>query len=120
MSYQRKPCFVFVIKSFQAGYKNICEIGKERIRRAGKKILEECRENAEKRPHGLDFANSKSDGNTLSDKSALADSNPCGNKEDSYRLDVGEDRTPLDLLFQVMPECNLPLSSKIEEGSIEG
>ena len=153
MSYQRKPCFVFVIKSFQAGYKNICEIGKERIRRAGKKILEECRENAEKRPHGLDFANAKSDGNTLSDKSALADSNPWGNKEDSYRLDVGfrvlklassnmkdayyspaettspdlfdpnnvkEDRTPLDLLFQVMPECNLPLSSKIEERTIEG
>ncbi len=33
---------------------------------------------------------------------------------------VKEDRTPLDLLFQVMPECNLPLSSKIEERTIEG
>ena len=33
---------------------------------------------------------------------------------------VKEDRTPLDLLFQVLPECNLPLSSKIEERTIEG
>lgn len=115
-------------EAYKAGYKNICEIGKERIRRAGKKIME-----------GLDSSTSPN-GSTQNDNTSktldigfrvlkLADSN----MKDVYYSpaettspdlfdpnNVKEDRTPLDLLFQVMPECNLPLSSKIEERSIEG
>lgn len=100
----------------KAGYKNICEIGKERIRRAGKKIKEEFGEKAKDLDIGFRVLK-------------LADSNmkdvyysPA--ETDSADIfdvnNVKEDRTPLDLLFQVMPECNLPLSSKIEERKIEG
>lgn len=100
----------------KAGYKNICEIGKERIRRAGKKIKEEFGEKAKDLDIGFRVLK-------------LADSNmkdvyysPA--ETDSADIfdvnNVKEDRTPLDLLFQVMPECNLPLSSKIEERTIEG
>lgn len=100
----------------KAGYKNICEIGKERIRRAGKKIKEEFGEKAKDLDIGfrvLKLAESNmkdvyySPAETLSPD--MFDAN-----------NVKEDRTPLDLLFQVLPECNLPLSSKIEEREIEG
>ncbi len=100
----------------KAGYKNICEIGKERIRRAGKKIKEEFGEKAKDLDIGfrvLKLAESNmkdvyySPAETLSPD--MFDAN-----------NVKEDRTPLDLLFQVLPECNLPLSSKIEERKIEG
>ena len=103
-------------EAYKAGYKNICEIGKERIRRAGKKIKEEFGEKAKDLDIGFRVLK-------------LADSN----MKDVYYSpaettspdlfdpnNVKEDRTPLDLLFQVMPECNLPLSSKIEERTIEG
>lgn len=115
-------------EAYKAGYKNICEIGKERIRRAGKKIME-----------GLGSSTSLN-GSAQNDNTSktldigfrvlkLADSNmkdvyysPA--ETDSADIfdvnNVKEDRTPLDLLFQVMPECNLPLSSKIEERTIEG
>ena len=106
-------------EAYKAGYKNICEIGKERIRRAGKKIVAE--------------SSGPSTGSGALDIGfrvlKLADSNmkdvyysPA--ETDSADIfdvnNVKEDRTPLDLLFQVMPECNLPLSSKIEERTIEG
>ncbi len=103
-------------EAYKAGYKNICEIGKERIRRAGKKIKEEFGEKAKDLDIGfrvLKLADSNmkdvyySPAETLSPD--MFDAN-----------NVKEDRTPLDLLFQVMPECNLPLSSKIEERTIEG
>ncbi|PJJ40997.1 site-specific DNA-methyltransferase [Hallerella succinigenes] len=103
-------------EAYKAGYKNICEIGKERIRRAGNKIKEEFGEKAKDLDIGFRVLK-------------LADSNmkdvyysPA--ETDSADIfdvnNVKEDRTPLDLLFQVMPECNLPLSSKIEERTIEG
>ncbi|SMG12401.1 site-specific DNA-methyltransferase [Fibrobacter sp. UWB13] len=103
-------------EAYKAGYKNICEIGKERIRRAGNKIKEEFGEKAKDLDIGFRVLK-------------LADSNmkdvyysPA--ETDSADIfdvnNVKEDRTPLDLLFQVMPECNLPLFSKIEERSIEG
>lgn len=103
-------------EAYKAGYKNICEIGKERIRRAGKKIKEEFGEKAKDLDIGfrvLKLAESNmkdvyySPAETLSPD--MFDAN-----------NVKEDRTPLDLLFQVLPECNLPLSSKIEERTIEG
>ncbi|MDD6092760.1 MAG: site-specific DNA-methyltransferase [Hallerella succinigenes] len=103
-------------EAYKAGYKNICEIGKERIRRAGKKIKEEFGEKAKDLDIGfrvLKLAESNMKDVYYSpaetDSADIFDAN-----------NVKEDRTPLDLLFQVMPECNLPLSSKIEERTIEG
>ena len=113
-------------EAFKAGYKNICEIGKERIRRAGNKIVEELEEKRK-------------------DKKLF-------DKEDNYKLDTGfrvlkldttnmkdvyydpskytpdlfssltdnikEDRTSEDLLFQVMLELGVPLSYKITETTV--
>lgn len=106
-------------EAYKAGYKTICEIGKERIRRAGKKIIDE-------------FSGPSTGSGSLDigfRVLKLAESNmkdvfysPAETTDaDIFDVDnVKEDRTPLDLLFQVMPECNLPLSSKIEERTIEG
>ena len=57
-------------EAFKSGYKNICEIGKERIRRAGQQILKTCQKDKEK-SHGLDFANAKSDENLLFNEGAV-------------------------------------------------
>lgn len=102
-------------EAYKAGYKNICEIGKERIRRAGKKIKQEYGEKAENLDIGfrvlkLDDTNMKPVYYTSTQyKQSLLSS-----LEDNIK----EDRTPLDLLFQVMLELGKPLSAKIEEKEI--
>ncbi len=115
MSYQRKPCFVFVIKSFQAGYKNICEIGKERIRRAGKKIKEEA---------GLQAQNLDTGFRVLKlDSSNMEDVYYTPEAFDASKLfidNVKEDRTSEDLLFQVMLNLGVELSAKIESKKVAG
>ena len=94
----------------------LTELGKERIRRAGNKIKEENGDKAKDLDTGFRVLK-------------LAESNmkdvfyaPAETTDvDIFDVDnVKADRTSLDLLFQVMPECNLPLSSKIEERIIEG
>jgi adenine-specific DNA-methyltransferase len=124
-------------EAYKAGYKNICEIGKERIRRAGKKILAEFSGNRNQdlgnsiqqlsldtnpyplTPKSLDigFRVLKLDSSNMKDLYY---------KPEDYRQDlltdltdnIEHDRTPLDLLFQVMLELGLMLSSKIEEKDI--
>lgn len=107
--------------AYKAGYKNICEIGKERIRRAGKKILEEQEksesesglfaQNEFKPKVDVGFRVLKLDSSNMQDVYYRPDeSNETTLFEDNIKLD----RTPEDLLFQVMLECNLPLSAKIE------
>lgn len=114
-------------EAYKAGYKTICEIGKERIRRAGMKILEEYKKaetdsglfaKTESKPKlDVGFRVLKLDSSNMNDvyyrpedfSSQLI-------KEDN----VKEDRTPEDLLFQVMLECNLPLSAKIQTEKIAG
>ena len=114
-------------EAYKAGYKNICEIGKERIRRAGKKILEEqSNANAEE---GL-FAQTESKPKVdIGFRVLKLDSSNMNDvyyrpEEFSEQLivedNVKEDRTPEDLLFQVMLECNLPLSAKIKTEKISG
>ena len=114
-------------EAYKAGYKNICEIGKERIRRAGKKILEE-QEKAES--NGGLFAQTKSMPKLdIGFRVLKLDSSNMNDvyyrpEEFSDQLikedNVKEDRTPEDLLFQVMLECNLPLSAKIQTEKIAG
>jgi len=102
---------------------NICEIGKERIRRAGKKILEEQKEKnnnlfvEEGKKLDIGFRVLKLDSSNMEDVYYT----PKDFSEKTLFSDnIKADRTPEDLLFQVLPECNLPLSCKIEETEITG
>lgn len=126
-------------EAYKAGYKNICEIGKERIRRAGKQLY--------KRGGGMEnslFENSL----TTSAETPLGVSNPCDNKkldigfrvlkcdtsnmedvyyspdhldkQDLFKNNIKNDRTAEDLLFQVMLDLGIMLSSKIETKQIDG
>lgn len=127
-------------EAYKAGYKNICEIGKERIRRAGKQLYK-------RKGGGMEnslFENSL----TTSAKTPLGVSNPCDNKKldigfrvlkcdtsnmedvyytpdhfdknDLFKSNIKTDRTPEDLLFQVMLDLGIMLSSKIETKKIDG
>ena len=170
-------------EAYKAGYKNICEIGKARIRRAGKKIQENIKFykpiedyiTEEERESGkATIAKTASNGTSglideiesgtetfidLVTKERTTKEYSKSNPKDHYRfypddLDIGfrvlkldssnmkdvyyrpeqyrqslledlgdnikEDRTPLDLLFQVMLELGKPLSAKIEEKDICG
>ena len=104
-------------EAYKAGYKNICEIGKERIRRAGKKIKEESGEKAKNLDIGFRVLKlAESNMNDVYYKPADIDQGFL----DKLETNIKKDRTPMDLLFQVMLECDLPLSSKIEERQING
>ena len=102
-------------ETYKAGYKNICEIGKERIRRASKKI-------AEKYPNSIfdrGFRVLKCDSSNMKD----IYHNPSEVQQtlfDTYVDNIKEERTPEDLLFQVMLDLGVLLSSKIEETTIAG
>ena len=110
-------------EAYKAGYKNICEIGKERIRRAGKKVKKEAGLHAQSLDVGfrvlkLDSANEKEVKRTPSEvpvEQGLFDA-----MLDDMVENIKEDRTSEDLLFQVLPMCNLPLSCKIETKEIDG
>lgn len=104
-------------EAYKAGYKNICEIGKERIRRAGKKIKEENSEKAKDLDIG--FRVLKLDSSNMKDVYYRPEQYRQSLLED-LGDNIKEDRTPLDLLFQVMLELGKPLSAKIEEIDICG
>lgn len=114
-------------KKKDQGYGTICEIGKERIRRAGKMILEELAtkkaENGlfdkESEPTRLDvgFRVLKLDTSNMQDVYYTPEDSSAATLFDD---NVKPDRTPEDLLFQVMLEYNLPLSAKIERKTIAG
>ena len=102
-------------EAYKAGYKNICEIGKERIRRAAKKIAEE---NPDAKFDG-GFRILKCDTSNMKDVYySPADFDM--NLLDMMADNIKEDRTPEDLLFQVMLDLGVELSSKIEETTIAG
>ena len=104
-------------EAFKAGYKNICEIGKERIRRAGEKIKEENPLTTQNLDIGFRVLK-------------LADSNMNDvyygvNEYNQGMLSMLEsnikpDRTDLDLLFGCLLEWGLPLSLPYSSGTIEG
>ena len=101
----------------QAGYKNICEIGKERIRRAGKKIKEENPLTTQDLDIG--FRVLKLDSSNMKDVYYTSDAYT-RDMFDMLADNIKEDRTPEDLLFQVMLDLGIPLSSRIEESVIAG
>ena len=102
-------------EAYKAGYKNICEIGKERIRRAAGKI---AKENPEAKFDG-GFRVLKCDSSNMKDvyyQSSEYEPSLFSSLEDNIK----EDRTPEDLLFQVMLDLGVLLSGKIEETTIAG
>lgn len=103
-------------EAFKAGYGNICEIGKERIRRAGKKIKDE---NTSATNLDIGFRVLKLDSSNMKDVYYKPEDYSQGFLE-SLEDNIKEDRTPLDLLFQVMLDLGKPLSAKIEEREIAG
>ena len=144
-------------EAYKAGYKNICEIGKERIRRAGKniantkhqitithEIIPDESSVGNENFHFVKHLHEKYNGTTKIDIKTLNPTNldigfrvlkldSSNMKDVYYRPDdyemtmmdflsdnIKEDRTPEDLLFQVMLELGVLLSSKIEETTICG
>ena len=104
-------------EAHKAGYKNICEIGKERIRRAGAKIKEE-------NPMGtmdldVGFRVLKCDTTNMKNVYYHPDEYNA-NLFDMLEDNIKEDRTSEDLLFQVMLDLGVLLSSKIEQTEIAG
>lgn len=104
-------------EAFKAGYKNICEIGKERIRRAGKKIKEESRLTTQDLDTG--FRVLKLDSTNMQD---IYYSPKDISQADLFSQvdNVKPDRTGEDLLFQVMLELGATLDSKIETTTVAG
>ena len=104
-------------EAYKAGYKNICEIGKERIRRAGAKIKADSPLTTQNLDTGfrvlkLDSSNMKDVFYSPKETSQL----------ELFTLvdNVKDDRTSKDLLFQVMLELGATLDSKIEESKVDG
>lgn len=102
-------------EAYKAGYKNICEIGKERIRRAGKKV---------KKDAGLSVQNLDTGFRVLKlDSSNMEDVYYTPQEfelQSLFNENVKADRTNEDLLFQVMLDLGIELSAKIEGKQIAG
>lgn len=104
-------------EAYKAGYKNICEIGKERIRRAGKKIKEENPLTTQDLDIG--FRVLKCDSSNMEDV-YYTPQEYMDKQQDLFQDNIKTDRSDEDLLFQVMLELDTPLSSKIEKINIAG
>ena len=102
-------------EAYKAGYSNICEIGKERIRRAAKKITEE---HPDAKFDG-GFRVLKLDGTNMKDV-YYAPVDYQQNFLDQLESNIKEDRTDLDLLFGCLLEWGLPLSLPYQSESIDG
>ena len=121
-------------EAYKAGYKTICDIGEERIRRAGKKILEGLGDRGKELEEAstltstsypltpkldIGFRVLKLDSSNMQEVYY----NPSAMTQDllgSTVDNVKPDRTPLDLLFQVMLDLGVELSAKIEEHTVNG
>lgn len=107
--------------AYLAGYRTICEIGEERIRRAGKKIKAEIEaENSQltlngtpKKVPDIGFRVLRVDDSNYEDRRKLVDE--YSQKDIDDDVDITKmDRSDLDLLFEALPKFQLPYSSKID------
>lgn len=106
-----------ISEAFKAGFTNICEIGKERIRRAGKKIKAEAGLMGQDLDIG--FRVLRLDSSNMEDVYYTPDQfDP--NAIQGFIDNVKHDRTDEDLLFQVMLEHDIPLSASIKREQIAG
>ena len=102
-------------EAYKAGYKNICEIGKERIRRAGKKIKGDSPLTTQNLDTG--FRVLKLDSSNMNDVFYTPEA---FTERDLFEDNIKGERTDEDLLFQTMIELGIELSAKIEKKSIAG
>lgn len=102
-------------EAYKAGYKNICEIGKERIRRAGKKVKEDAGLAGQNLDIG--FRVLKLDSSNMED--VYYTPQETGQKT-LFNENVKPDRSNEDLLFQVMLDLGIELSARIETKQIAG
>ena len=103
--------------AYKEGYKNIAEISKERIRRAGKRILEGELHDAWNKDIG--FRTLKIDTSNMADIYYAPDALDKA-KFDLFVDNIKPDRTPEDLLFQVMLDWGVDLALPIAKQSIQG
>ena len=96
-------------EAYKAGYKNICEIGKERIRRAGDKILEE----SDNKDLDIGFKVFKLDSSNL--EKWDPDYNNLEQTLLTNRENIKEDRTELDLIYEIMLKYGIDLTLPIEK-----
>lgn len=116
--------------AYKAGYKNICEIGKERIRRAGKKILDEQGDqigigDEEKKPLDVGFKVFKLDDSNLK----IWDSTPITGDDqiemfyermNSMIDSIKDDRTDMDVVYEIMLKMGVPLDTEVQYIEIDG
>ncbi len=102
-------------EAYKAGYKNICEIGKERIRRAGKKIKEESPLTTQDLDTG--FRVLKLDSSNMQDVYYTPEE---FDQRDLFEDNIKDGRNDEDLLFQTMIDLGIELSAKIEQTQIAG
>ncbi len=101
----------------KAGYETICQIGEERIRRAGKKVKEDA--GLQGQDLDIGFRVLKLDSSNMEDVFYTPEDFDAQNIFTAVD-NVKSNRTPLDLLFQVLPELDIELSAKIEEKEVNG
>lgn len=117
-------------EAYKAGYKNICEIGKERIRRAGKKIVEEKGDqmplgDEDKKPLDIGFKVFKLDTSNIK----LWDNTPITG-DDQLKLftermnsmiqSIKDDRTDMDVVYEVMLKMGVPLDVPVQYIEVNG
>lgn len=101
-------------EAFKAGYKNICEIGKERIRRAGDKIVEETG----RTDLDIGFKVFKLDSSNVKPWDPNLENLEEGMLEQLEN--IKEDRSKEDLLFEILLKIGIPLTTQIEEVQYKG
>ena len=111
-----EPCKADSV-ALKEGYSTICDIGEERIRRAGRKIREESPLTTGNLDIG--FRVFRVDSSNMTDVYYRAQ-DYTQEQMDLFAENIKPDRTPEDLLFQVMLDLGIQLSSEIEETEIDG
>lgn len=106
-------------EAYKAGYKNICEIGKERIRRAGEKIKEDNKDKEGIDQLDIGFRVLKLDDTNMKDVYYSPNEMSQGIL-DQLESNIKEDRTELDLLFGCLLEWGLPLSRPYKSEEMDG
>lgn len=109
-------------EAFKAGYKNICEIGKERIRRAGKKIIESLAENEPSVDIGFKVFKLDSSNLKLWDDTPVAedDIETLLSRMAGHIDGLKPDRSDEDLIYEILLKMGYPLTSSVAALDVNG
>ncbi|WP_018591258.1 site-specific DNA-methyltransferase [Terrisporobacter glycolicus] len=103
-------------EAYKSGYKNICEIGKERIRRAGEKVISENKDKEGIENLDIGFKVFKLDSSNLKSwDSSMCDVNDLENQLKKMNTNLKEERTSEDLLYEILLKSGIDLTAKIEK-----